>query len=183
MGELHRSIKSEEDQEQYFESVYERYRIAEESADKELHYFTIAGFRVCLRFAGSHMVEIMTPALNHLRVDAFDNPDLTLCVWDSESTGVEMVPHPVGIEDFTDRGDIWGFYSSRFKTAFHWSDFSVNVMDLQRGSGFSWLRPQADFLTGSTLRHYGRCFTGGWSRKAFSLYMRQLSAPTMEQCW
>ena len=135
MGELHRSIKSEEDQEQYFESVYERYRIAEESSGEELHYFMIAGFRVCLRFAGSHMVEIMTPALNHLRVDAFDNPDLTLCVWDSESTGVEMVPHPVGIEDFTDRGDIWGFYSSRFKTAFHWSDFSVNVMDLQRGIG------------------------------------------------
>lgn len=145
MGELHRSIKSEEEQREYFESVHAGYESAGKRVGEEVFYYSIAGSTVCVRFAGGQMVEIMTPALEHLRIEAVDNPDLTLCVWDSESTGVEMVPHPVGIEDFTDRGDIWGFYSSRYKTAFHWSDFSVNVLDLEKGVGVYWVETTARF--------------------------------------
>ncbi len=145
MTSLHKSIKSEEEQAQYFDAFYERFNQAVQAVGDEKHYFEIAGFTICLRFAGNHMVEIMTPALNHLRCNPVSKPDLTLCVWDTESTGVEMVPHPVGIEDFTDRGDIWGFYSSQIKTAFHWSDFSINVLDLSKGIGIYWVETTSRF--------------------------------------
>ncbi|MDT8308616.1 MAG: glycosyltransferase [Bacteroidales bacterium] len=144
-GRLYKSMKSEEEQEQYFAGVLECFEEAVTRSGDNIHYFSIAGFNICIRFAGSHMVNIMTPALNHLRTEAMDHPDLTLCVWDSETTGVEMMPHPVGIEDFTDRGDIWGFYSKRFKTAFHWSDFSVNVLDLENGIGIYWVETAVRF--------------------------------------
>ncbi len=145
MGSLHRSIKTEEEQAQYFQQVYSRFLATVGITKSEKHYFLIAGYHICIHFAGRQMTGIMLPALNHLKAEATDNPDLTLCVWDTESTGVEMVPHPVGIEDFTDRGDIWGFFSGRFKTAFHWSDFSVNVMDLEQGIGVYWVETTSRF--------------------------------------
>ncbi len=145
MVRWHRSIRSEEEQGEYYENVYLCFEKAVSVAGEERYFFRIAGFTVCIRFAGSKMTGIMTPALGHLRIEPIENPDLTLCVWDTESTAVEMVPHPVGIEDFTDRGDIWGFYGERYKTAFHWSDFSVNVMDLQKRIGVYWVETTERF--------------------------------------
>lgn len=145
MKRLHKTIKSEAEQKQYFTEYHNRFKQASEVAGSNKHYFSIAGSKVCVDFAGDKMTGIMTPALEHLRIDAVDKPDLTLCVWDTESTGIKAVPHPVGIEDFTDRGDIWGFYSQRYKTAFHWSDFSINIMDLERGIGLFWVETTARF--------------------------------------
>jgi hypothetical protein len=47
--------------------------------------------------------------------------------------------------DFTDRGDIWGFNSKRIKTAFHWSEYSVNVMDLKTNTGVYWVKTPKSF--------------------------------------
>lgn len=142
---MHKSIKSEEAQQEYFDSVYQRYREAAKAADEHPFYFRIGGFTVCIRFAGTKMIPIMTPALMHLAIPPTDDVNLNLCVWDSESTGVAGVSHPVGIEDFTDRGDIWGFYSPRFKTAFHWSDFSIDILDLEQGIGVYWVETTSRF--------------------------------------
>ena len=142
---MHKSIKTEQEQQDYFNKVHSLYMQAVQSVKEYRFDFMVAGFKVRICFAGNRMVDIMTPALNHLAASYSDPPDLCLCVWDSESTGIAMVPHPVGIEDFTDRGDIWGFYSERFKTAFHWSDFSINVLDLQQGIGVYWVESCSKF--------------------------------------
>jgi len=44
-----------------------------------------------------------------------DNPEVTLCIWDTDSTGVQMAPPPCEWSCFTARGDIWGFNSKRIK--------------------------------------------------------------------
>ena len=51
-----------------------------------------------------------------------------------------MVPPPCDRAYFTDRGDFWGFNSKRIRTAFNWSDFSVNLMDLDTNIGFYWVK-------------------------------------------
>lgn len=138
-------IRTEEEQLHYFTQCHEKFLKAVESAGAFKHYFRIAETTVCVIFAGKKMEPVMTPALEHLRINELIQPDLTLCVWDSESTGVEMVPHPCDIPSFTDRGDIWGFYSNRIKTAFHYSDFSINVMDLFKGTGIFWVESANSF--------------------------------------
>ena len=55
----------------------------------------VAGRVVRLRFAGDGLVPLITPALEHLRIEQIsDDPDFTVSLFDTESTGVRMVPAP-----------------------------------------------------------------------------------------
>jgi hypothetical protein len=51
-----------------------------------------------------------------------------------------MIPPPCTVDCFTDRGDIWGFNSTRIKAAFHWVEDSVNLMDLDTNIGVFWVQ-------------------------------------------
>jgi hypothetical protein len=138
--------KTESDQVEFFERCYERFLRAKESAGEVRYFYRVGGTTVCLAFAGASLVPHLTPALEHLRVPATDHPpDLTLCIWDSRSTATEMVPPPCKREDLTDRGELWGFDSHRIKTAFHWEESCVNLMDHAARTGIYWV-PQAGTL-------------------------------------
>ncbi|MCC5907088.1 MAG: glycosyltransferase [Balneolaceae bacterium] len=135
-------VRSEEEQMEFYSQCLSRYKRAAQSSGIEKFYYDIAGTTVCLHFAGKALVPYLTPALEHLTVPPPENsdPDFVIYVWDSESTNVQMVPPPCDTIHFTDRGDIWGFNSKRIKTAFHWSEFSVNVMDLQTREAVYWIK-------------------------------------------
>jgi hypothetical protein len=108
-------------------------------------FFDIAGTIVCLNFAGDSLVSCFFPALAHLVVGSTEKPDVVFNIWDTSSTGVEMVKPPCDWIDFTDRGDIWGFNSKRIRTAFHWSEYSVNVMDMECNTAVYWVKNPAAF--------------------------------------
>lgn len=131
--------RSEAQQVSFFESVLDSYRCAARSAGEVEHLLGLAGTTIRLRFAGDRLMPQVVPALAHLTIDEPRGPELTLCLWDSASTGVAMPPAPCDRSCFTDRGDIWGFTSRRVRTAFHWYDFSVNVLDLDRATGAYWV--------------------------------------------
>lgn len=135
-------VRPEEEQMEFYSQCLSRYKRAAQSSGIEKFYYNIAGSTVCLHFAGKALVPFLTPALEHLKIPPPENkdPELIINVWDSESTTVEMVPPPCDKTHFTDRGDIWGFNSKRIKTAFHWSEFSVNVMDLQTSEAVYWIK-------------------------------------------
>ena len=65
---------------------------------------------------------------------------MSLRIWDTQSTGVDIPPPPVRRESFTDRGDIWGLSSRRIRSAFHWIEYSLNLMDVERRVGMFWVR-------------------------------------------
>ena len=129
----------------FFRRCYQRFLEARESAGGSSRCYRVGGTTVCLTFAGEDLVPHITPALEHLRVPNVDRADLTLCVWDSHSTSTQMVPPPCERESFTDRGEVWGFSSSRIKFAFHWFDYSVNLLDHATRTGIYWT-PQAGTL-------------------------------------
>jgi hypothetical protein len=131
--------KTEEEQRAFFEDSLDRYRRAAQAMEPERHLFDIGGTRVCLEFAGPRLVPTITRALEHLRIDAQSSADFTVCLWDSESTGVDMVPPPCDWQSFTNRGDIWGFNSPRYRAAFHWVENSVNLMDRETNQGLFWV--------------------------------------------
>jgi hypothetical protein len=141
-----RNTRAEAAQIEFFERCHERFLAATEAAGAHHYVYRVAGTTVRLSFAGEALVPYVTPALEHLRIAGVDHPpDVTLCIWDSRSTSIGMVPAPCPRESFTDRGEIWGFHSDRIKIAFHWIECSVNVMDHARSTGIFWV-PAAEAL-------------------------------------
>ena len=136
---------SESEQLKFFEDFLQKFRDASIKKGEFRRYYRIADTFICLVFAGESLIPWLTPALEHLRVNDVINPDLVINLWDSTSTGISMIPPPCKRNDFTDRGDIWGFDSKRIKTAFHWSEYSVNVMDLATNIGVYWVNNADDF--------------------------------------
>lgn len=132
--------KTEEEQRAFFYLCYESFLTAKDAAGEVTHSFRIGGTTVRLLFAGQTLVPHIIPALEHVRTADTDRPDLTLCIWDSDTTATKMVPPPCPWESFTDRGDIWGFHSTRIKTAFHWIECSLNLMDLRENLGIFWVQ-------------------------------------------
>lgn len=137
---MERPPKNEAEQLAFFDNTYERFQAARDSAGEVNCFYRVGGTTVCLSFAGDNLVPYLTQALEHLRLEECDSPDVTFCIWDSVSTETEMVPPPCEWDCFTDRGDIWGFNSRRIKTAFHWIECSVNLMDLERNTGIYWVQ-------------------------------------------
>ena len=132
--------KSESEQRAFFERVHERTLNAEAAAGRIEHCLDIAGTMVRLVFAGDRLVKELLPALFHRAVAPSMEADVTFHIWDSETTGVVMPPPPCDRTHFTDRGDIWGFGSERFRAAFHWVECSVNVMDRQSKTAIFWVQ-------------------------------------------
>ena len=137
--------KTEQEQRQFYQQCLGNFYQAAKKTGEIRRYYSIAGTSVCICFAGETMIPYMTPALEHLRILETSTPDMTLNVWDTESTKTEMPPPPCEWDDFTDRGDIWGFNSKRIKTAFHWSEFSVNVMDTETNTAVYWVKTPRTF--------------------------------------
>ena len=137
---MNKPQKTEQEQLDFFQRSYEKFLQAKASAGEINYFYSIGGTSVCLKFAGETLVQYLTPALEHHRVPEVRSPDLTLCLWDSDSTGTTMIPPPCKRDCFTDRGDIWGFQSSRIKTAFHWIECSVNLLDLNTNTGIYWVQ-------------------------------------------
>ena len=139
----------------FFDLVLERSIAAERAAGTQRYRLELAGTRIALSFAGAPLAQRFLPALAHLLSPDDASADVTFHIWDSESTGVAMPPPPCKRECLTDRGDIWGMNSERVLSAFHWSEFSVNLLDLARGEGVFWVQSERQlpyWTTSSPLR-------------------------------
>lgn len=122
---------------EYFDSVYELFNSAQQATGAVERRYLIGGYRVRLSFAGAALLSL-TRALEHLATDDHSTPDLTICLWDSESTGQRMIARPWQESDFLPRGVIQGYNTERIYTAFQHGSGAVNVLDKQRNLGVFW---------------------------------------------
>ncbi len=129
---------SEEAQRAFFEASLERSLAAQAKRGAIERCFSLAGFMVSLRFAGEALAECFVPALAHLEVPEPSRPDAVFHIWDSESTGIEMIPPPCPQRCFTSRGDIWTMGSPRFRSAYLWSEYALNLFDTLSATGVYW---------------------------------------------
>src|SRR5688572_1092194 len=123
---------TEEEQQKFFVQVLEGFLAASARTGEIVRNFRVAGTSVRLRFAGKALIPSLVPALANPVSDLAAGRTFEICVWDSESSGIQLAPPPRSRKDFTERGNIWGFDSSRFRSAYHWGEASLSVMD--RGS-------------------------------------------------
>ena len=146
---------SEDAQVAFFETVLAESREALAATETRVCRLELAGTIVELRCAGNALATRFFPALSHLVVGGAAAPDVTFLIWDTVTTGVAISPPPCKPDCFTNRGDIWGMSSPRIRSAFHWSEFSVNLFDAERRLGIFWVRDQAElpyWTTSSPLR-------------------------------
>jgi len=125
----------------FFDQVYNAYRKAEKlSGGYKEYFYSIAQFPVRLRFAGPALISSITPALEHLTVSSSETPALTICLWDSVSTGMEIPPPPWDFEDYREKGEVRGFNNERIKTFFQLGSNTLMMIDLERSLAIFWVR-------------------------------------------
>jgi hypothetical protein len=138
--------------EQYFDAV----RIAYDTAERRVggpveRRFRVAGQSLRLRFAGAALVAATTDALAHLT--APDEPDcgeaddhgLTVCLFDSVSTGTTLPAWPWSRRELDVRGDVPGFCDERFLVAQCWWNGVLGLLDRTRRRALFWIPDAADF--------------------------------------
>src|ERR1700754_1231177 len=122
---------------EYFQSVYELFKSSQQVTGPIERSYIIGGYRIRLSFSGAALLSLTT-ALEHLATDDRSTPDLTICLWDSESTGQRMIARPWQEEDFLARGVIQGYNTERIYTAFQHGSGAVSVLDQQRNLAVFW---------------------------------------------
>jgi len=126
-------------QAQFFTQLREGFADASARTGEIIRDFRVAGTSVRLRFAGDALIPSIVPGLAHPSDFAADGPECEICLWDSESTGIPLAPPPRPWGDFTGRGNIWGFDSSRYLSAYQWGEGSANVMDRTTRQAVYWV--------------------------------------------
>lgn len=74
-------------------------------------YYQIGNLPMQLRFANPALVALLTPALAHLAATRTATPGLTVCLWDSASSGVALPPLPAAWQQAYSRPHMWGIHA------------------------------------------------------------------------
>jgi hypothetical protein len=112
-------LQAQEPAEAYFENLHSGFLAAGEATCLEERRLAVGPARVLLRFAGQELVPLLLPALAHLLTAESTPPTLTICVWDSASTGVAVPAFPWHPRDIRQRGEVAGYNDERFRTIYH----------------------------------------------------------------
>jgi hypothetical protein len=130
---------TEQEQARFFDRLQEGFLAASARTGEIVRDFQLAGTLVRLRFAGEALIPVIVPGLANCVSGGETGPACEIRLWDSESTGVQLAPPPRPFKDFTGRGNIWGFDSSRYRSAYHWGEGSVNAMDCDTRRAVFWV--------------------------------------------
>ena len=134
----------------FFQEIFEIFLHAERTSGVSLsRSYRIGGHVVHLRFAGSELHQILTPALAHHPAGGEEIRPLTVCIWDDISTQTQMPPppwtgyavyRPTGDSQgiYTNRGDVRGFSNERILVAYNWDANSMTLLDKKLNLAMYW---------------------------------------------
>lgn len=142
-----------DDQLAFAQAAREGFRRASAASGIVERYYRIAESVVLLRFAGPALLEPITPALEHLRMSAPAEPELTIDLFDSTSTATYL-PFLLGRfvelvrlrwwEQLGNRREIEGMNGERIRSVFHLGPDILSVLDQQDNHAVYWIENAAD---------------------------------------
>lgn len=125
----------------FFNTAYRVFQEAEQSIENPTYrYYSIGGLTIRLRFAGSALVPLITPALEHLAILQSATPSLTICLWDSESTKTFMPPPPWLLNDYSARGEVKDYNDDLIFTACNKGSGALSVLNKKTNVALWWIR-------------------------------------------
>jgi hypothetical protein len=119
-------------------------------------YLGLANVVIKLWFANEVLVEVISPALSHLIVEKPAQVDLTICLWDSQSTQTPIVAPPWPHPFYTDRGEIIHANNERIYSLMDLHTRALSVLDKEQNIAFYWTRELTDlpwWASGSPLQY------------------------------
>ena len=139
---------------EFVDSVFQAWTIAAQTCGVFERDFVIGGHIVRLRFAGTSIISTVIPALAHLAIaPAVQTPDLTIHLWDTHSSGVNMPFLPLW-NDCSERGSVRAFAQSSLSVtrlpaagvfslwdparqlAIYWAPGATEIPSYERGAPF-----------------------------------------------
>lgn len=142
-------------QRNFFLTAHQVFLQAEQNTGSSVvRFFSVGGFTIKLKFACPELVRFIVPALEHLAITECAEASLTICLWDSESTGTQMPSPPWTVDDYSARGEIQDYNNSSFFTACHKGSGALSVLDLVSNTALWWIRRSSEvpfYETGSPL--------------------------------
>ncbi len=136
----------------FFDKLYQIFKEVERKTEYiQEQNFCIDDLHIQVLFANEELNNRLAPALDHLKEDATNHPDLRICVWDEVSTGIKIPPPPwTGYHlynpnqntrfMYTPRGDIRGYKCDDVYTAFHMGADVLTMLDTKRKLAIYWTR-------------------------------------------
>jgi hypothetical protein len=121
---------------------------AEAQARTQAREYTLAVGPAALRlaFAGVELTRGVLPALAHVIPGAPAEATATVCVWDSESTGVDVPPFTWRPRHLGHQGQIDGYNDERFRTIYHGDIFApdggfdaLSMFDAEQRTAIFWV--------------------------------------------
>jgi len=150
----------------YFHEMHHAFELAAASAGTVDRCYRLAGYVVRLCFAGDALVPVFSSALSHLATSAAQ-PDLTICIWDSASTGVRMPPTPWRQHSAV-RGEVEGYNTDRVYTVYEHESCGLSMLDSARNLAVLWV-PETGrvpyWVKGAPLRTILHWWMGGHGRQ------------------
>lgn len=120
----------------FFHEMHQVFQFAAASSGTVDRYYRLGGYVVRLSFAGDALLPVFCSALSHLAT-ASAQPDLTICLWDSGSTGVRRPAVPWR-EHYAVRGEVEGYNTERIYTVFDHESFGLSMLDSARNLAVLW---------------------------------------------
>jgi hypothetical protein len=121
----------------FFQKMHQAFQCATGSTGTVDRYYQLGGYVVRLRFAGNALVSVLSQALSHLAIAAAQ-PDLTICLWDSASTGVRIPPTPWR-SHYAARGEVEGYNTDRVYTVYEHESCGLSMLDNARNLAVLWV--------------------------------------------
>lgn len=160
------SVANEERPLAFFDEVHQAFQLASASVGTVDRRYRLGGYIVRLCFAGHALVPVLSQALSHMATTAA-RPDLTICIWDSASTGVRMPPTPWR-EHFAVRGEIKGYNTDRVYTVYEHESCGLSMLDNARNLAVMWVAEPGRipyWVKGSPLRTILHWWMSGHERQ------------------
>jgi len=138
--------------EKYLDALETAFLNAERRAGGSQHFYSIAGHLLHLRLAGDALAPLITPPLEHLRVSPSGaEPDLTICAWDPETTGVQAPDCPWNTGGDGDQAKISVRNWDGVEFALFKGSGELNLLDRRRKLGFHCVNRATAIFSGPLL--------------------------------
>ena len=122
----------------YFAAVHSAFADARARSTAADYTLAVGPWSVRLSFAGAALPPVVTAPLANVAPATPVEPDATICIFDSASTGAEPPPFPWRPSDVRERGEVQGHNGDRFRTTYVGD--ALSMFDLRRRVGIFWTR-------------------------------------------